>query len=114
MSSLLPPLQDGHAPIYLHHAFQDAVDAYEDWTLEESEPVVQINGKVTRISVVFRRLWNCTDIVPNRTLEALKDIVPTTLVHAERWKDNATFAEAARIMRTALEWRKTRRLPVVC
>ncbi|WP_343316018.1 hypothetical protein AAIB41_14675 [Brucella sp. BE17] len=114
MASLLPPLHDGHAPIYLHHAFQDAVDAYEDWNLDVSEPVVQVNGKVTRISVIFRRLWNCTDLVPNRTLETLRDIVPATLVHAERWKENATFAEAARIMRTALERRKLRRLPVVC
>ena len=114
MSSLLPPLHDGHAPIYLHHAFQDAVDAYEDWTLESAEPVVQVNGKITRISVVFRRLWNCTDMVPRHTLEALKDIVPSTLVHAERWKENATFSEAARVMPAALERRMARRLPVVC
>ncbi|MBR7653839.1 hypothetical protein HED50_14815 [Ochrobactrum oryzae] len=114
MSSLLPPLHDGHAPIYLHHAFQDAVDAYEDWALETAEPSVQVNGKVTRISVVFRRLWNCTDMVPRHTLEALKDIVPTGFIHAEHWKETPTFAEAARIMRAALERRKARRLPVVC
>ncbi|MCH1764269.1 hypothetical protein MKL50_00295 [Brucella abortus] len=63
MSSLLPPLHDGHAPIYLHHAFHEAVDACEDWPLDSAEPVVQVNGKITRISVVFRRLWNCTDTV---------------------------------------------------
>lgn len=103
MSSLLPPLHDGHAPIYLHHAFQDAVDAYEDWALETAEPSVQVNGKVTRISVVFRRLWNCTDMVPRHTLEALKAIVPTGIIHAEHWKETPTFAEAARIMRVALE-----------
>ncbi|EEQ93973.1 Hypothetical protein, conserved [Brucella intermedia LMG 3301] len=114
MSSLLPPLHDGHAPIYLHHAFQDAVDAYEDWALETAEPSVQINGKVTRISVVFRRLWNCTDMVPRHTLEALKAIVPTGIIHAEHWKETPTFAEAARIMRVALERRKARLLPVVC
>jgi hypothetical protein len=114
MSSLLPPLHDGHAPIYLHHAFQDAVDAYEDWNLETAEPVVAINGKITRISVVFRRQWRCTDTVPRHTLEALRDIVPSNLIHTERWKDNATFAEAAHMMRTALEWRKARRVPVVC
>ncbi|MBB4092316.1 hypothetical protein HGG72_19415 [Ochrobactrum pecoris] len=114
MSSLLPPLHDGHAPIYLHHAFQDAVDAYEDWTPETAEPVVRVNGKTTRISVVFRRLWNCTDMVPRHTLEALRDIVPTGIVLAEHWKETPTFAEAARIMRAALEGRKARRLPVVC
>lgn len=114
MTSLLTPLHDGHAPIYLHQAFQDAVDAYEDWNLEVDEPVVEINGKITRIGVVFRRLWNCTDLVPHHTLEALKDNVPSSLVQADCWRENATFAEAARIMRRVLEWRKTRRLPVVC
>lgn len=118
MSSLLPPLHDGHAPIYLHHAFHDAVDAYEDWTSESVEPSVQVNGKVTRISVIFRRLWNCTDMVPRHTLDALKDIVPTGIIHAEygaeHWKETPTFAEAARIMRVALERRKARRLPVAC
>lgn len=79
MSSLLPPLHDGHAPIYLHHAFHEAVDACEDWPLDSAEPVVQVNGKITRISVVFRRLWNCTDTVPRDTLEALKEIVPPRL-----------------------------------
>lgn len=113
MPSLLPPLHDGHAPIYLHHAFQDAVDAYEHWNLELAEPVVAINGKITRISVVFRRLWSCTDTVPRHTLEALKDIVPSNLIHAERWKENATFADAAHLMRTAIEWRKARRVPAV-
>ncbi|WP_139973909.1 hypothetical protein [Ochrobactrum sp. CGA5] len=114
MSSLLPPLHDGHAPIYLHHAFQNAVNAYEDWALEESEPSVQVNGKITRISVVFRRLWNCTDMVPRHTLEALRDIVPSGFIHTENWKETPTFAEAARIMRAALEGRKARQLPVVC
>ncbi|ABQ62797.1 hypothetical protein C010_03022 [Brucella ovis 80/125] len=110
-SSLLPPLHDGHAPIYLHHAFHEAVDACEDWPLDSAEPVVQVNGKITRISVVFRRLWNCTDTVPRDTLEALKEIVPSTLVRSERWRDNSTFAEAARVMRSVLEMRKARALP---
>jgi hypothetical protein len=53
-------------------------------------------------------------MVPRHTLEALKDIVPTGFIHAEHWKETPTFAEAARIMRAALEGRKARRLPVVC
>lgn len=84
MSSLLPPLHDGHAPIYLHHAFQDAVDAYEDWALETTEPSVQVNGKVTRISVIFRRLWNCTDMVPRHTLEGNAHICRSRPHHACR------------------------------
>lgn len=113
MPSLLPPLHDGHASIYLHHAFQDAVDAYEDWTLEAAEPVVQVNGKITRISVIFRRLWNCTDILPHNTQEALRDVVPSSLLRAEGWKEKVTFAEAARVMRAALQRRKQRRLPII-
>ncbi|MFC4624559.1 hypothetical protein ACFO1V_04870 [Daeguia caeni] len=112
MPSLLPPLHDGHAPIYLHHAFQDALDAYEDWKLETAEPVVQVNGRTARISVIFRRLWNCTDMLPHNTMEALKDIVPSGLLRSIDWPEKATFAHAARAMRAALESRKQRRMPV--
>ncbi|MBN9044213.1 MAG: hypothetical protein J0H18_00940 [Rhizobiales bacterium] len=110
MTSLLPPLHDGHAPIYLHHAFQDAVDAYENWNPETAEPVIHVNGKATRIGVIFRRLWSCTDPVPRHTLEAVHDILPSGLLHAGSLTENPTFAEAARLMRTALEGRKARRI----
>lgn len=113
MTSLLPPLHDGHAPIYLHHAFHAALDAYEDWTPGADEPSVNINGKTARISVVFRRLWRCSDTIPNHTLDALRDIIPATQVSAEHWETVSTYSAAAQIMRRAYEYRKQRRLPVV-
>ncbi len=113
MTSLLPPLHDGHAPIYLHHAFQQAVDAYEDWTLGPEEPVVPVNGRLARIGVIFRRLWNCTDPTPRHTLDAMKDIVPHSVIPTGQWRDSATIAEAARIMSAALERRRARRLPAL-
>lgn len=113
MTSLLPHLHEGHAPIYLHQAFHEAIDAYEDWNSGDSEPVITINGKAARISVVFRRLWSCTDIVPRHTLEALRDIVPAHLLDADHWKNIATFGQAAHIMRNAMQKRIERRLPVI-
>lgn len=108
MPSLLPPLHEGHAPIYLHNAFQDAVDAYEDWTAGAGEPAVNVNGKHTRIGVIFRRLWRCTDTVPRRTLDALRDQVP------EKWLEpdgsrGTTYAQAARAMRALCEERLERK-----
>ncbi|PRD41208.1 hypothetical protein C5748_22900 [Phyllobacterium phragmitis] len=112
MTSLLPPLYEGHAPIYLHNAFQDAVDAYEDWIAGTDEPAVNINGKNTRISVVFRRLWRCTDTVPMRTLDALRDLVPEAWLTSDK-THGTTYAQAARAMRSLCEERRKRRLPVV-
>lgn len=31
MTRVLPALHEGHASIYLHQAFADALDAYEAW-----------------------------------------------------------------------------------
>ncbi|PYE86390.1 hypothetical protein [Phyllobacterium leguminum] len=109
MASLLPPLHEGHAPIYLHNAFQDAIDAFEDWIAGTDEPAVDVNGKHTRISVIFRRLWSCTDTVPMRTLDALRHLAP-----AERLEPSVTngptYAQAARAMRALCEERLRRKL----
>ncbi|RCS24664.1 hypothetical protein DUT91_04035 [Phyllobacterium salinisoli] len=112
MTSLLPPLHEGHAPIYLHNAFQDAVDAFEDWIAGADEPAVDVNGKTTRISVVFRRLWSCTDPVPMRTIDALNVLVPEARLERRETR-NTTYAHAARAMRSLCEQRLKRRLPVV-
>jgi hypothetical protein len=109
MTSLLPPLHEGHAPIYLHNAFQDAVDAYEDWIAGTDEPAVNVNGKNTRISVIFRRLWSCTDTVPMRTLQALRDLAPAEWLEP-RDSQGTTYAQAARAMRALCEERLKRKL----
>ncbi|WP_420959423.1 hypothetical protein [Brucella sp. IR073] len=109
MPSLLPPLHEGHAPIYLHNAFQDAVDAYEDWIAGTEEPSVNVNGKHTRISVIFRRLWSCTDPVPMRTLAALRDLAPEDWLKTDE-TNGTTYAQGARAMRALCEERLKRRL----
>ena len=66
MTQLLPPLHEGHAPIFLHLAFQDALEAFESWRPGEPEPLVDCDGKPTAISAVFGRMRTCTDIMPVR------------------------------------------------
>lgn len=112
-TSLLPPLHEGHAPIYLHQAFHYAIEAYEDWESGQAEPSVTVNGKPTRISVIFRRLWNCNDIIPNHTLDAMRDVVPYSYIGADEWNTVERFSHGARIMRFVLQERKAPRLPLI-
>ena len=93
MPGLLHPLHDGHAPIILHSAFQDALDALEDWELGHDEPQIEVNDRQVPISAVFRRLWTCTDILPSRTLDVVEDLLP--LRSAEFKAGTSTYAEAA-------------------
>ena len=93
MPGLLHPLHEGHAPIILHNAFQDAIDALEDWELGSDEPQIDVNEKRVTISAVFRRLWTCTDILPARTLAVVEDLLP--LRSAEFRIGSSTYADAA-------------------
>ena len=113
MTSLLPPLHEGHAPIYLHQAFHHAIEAYEDWQINQDEPSVTVNGKSTRISVIFRRLWNCNDIIPNHTLDAMRDVVPDIYVDDDQWSMVERFSHGAHIMRLVLQMRKSAHPPTV-
>lgn len=93
MPGLLHPLHEGHAPIILHNAFQDAIDALEDWELGRDEPVIDVNERQVAISTVFRRLATCTDILPARTLAVVEDLLP--LRSAEFKVGASTYADAA-------------------
>jgi hypothetical protein len=93
MPGLLHPLHEGHAPIILHNAFQDAIDALEDWELGRDEPVIDVNERQVAISTVFRRLGTCTDILPARTLAVVEDLLP--LRSAEFKTGTSTYADAA-------------------
>ncbi|PWJ83863.1 hypothetical protein C7441_10722 [Pseudaminobacter salicylatoxidans] len=97
MPTLLPPLHEGHAPILLHQAFHDALEAYEEWTLEAPEPFVEFEGNVVSVSAVFGRMRSCTDLLPVRTLDIVREIVG----HAapELPEDDVTFAHAALLLR---------------
>lgn len=95
MTQLLPPLHEGHAPIFLHLAFQDAIEAYEGWAPGEPEPRVDCDGRPTAISAVFGRMRTCTDIMPVRVLDDVQALVP-----ARPLESSATpYAEAALVLR---------------
>jgi hypothetical protein len=97
MTRLLPALHEGHAPIYLHQAFSDALDAYEGWRREAEEPVVELDGVGVPISSVFGRMRNCTDILPVRVLEDVAAVVPERLFPFG--DEQTTYADAARVLR---------------
>jgi hypothetical protein len=97
MTRLLPPLHDGHAPILLHQAFDEALDAYEDWNLNGLEPEVELEGRAVPISSVFGRMRTCTDLLPSRTLDSVKAVVGETALNDG--EGHRTYAEAAALMR---------------
>lgn len=103
MTILSSTRYNAHAPIYLHHAFHKALDAFEDWQLGDDEPSVSVNERETRISIVFRRLWNCDDFLPYDTMQALYAIQPEAtqkiIAKAEDHDRKLTFGDAALLMR---------------
>lgn len=100
MTQLLPPLHEGHAPMFLHLAFQDALEAFEGWKPGEVEPMVDCDGRRTAISAVFGRMRTCTDIMPVRILDDALDLVGRSAAAALD-QPMATYAEAARMLRSA-------------
>ncbi len=101
MSSLLPPLHNGHASVYLLNGFHEALHAYEDWNLNSQEPQVTVYGKSVRISVIFRRLAQCTDQLPLHVLQSLKAAIPQIMQYQPA-DFPATYAQAAGLLRQAL------------
>ena len=98
MRHMLPALHEGHAPIFLHLAFQDALESFETWRNGEPEPVVDCDGKPTAISAVFGRMRTCTDIMPVRILDDVRDLVDDARLAALEGPA-ATYAEAALVLR---------------
>jgi hypothetical protein len=97
MTRLLPPLHDGHAPIVLHQAFDEALDAYEDWNLNALEPEVELEGRAVPISSVFGRMRTCTDLLPSRILDSVKAVVGEGAL--DDGEGQTTYAEAAALLR---------------
>jgi hypothetical protein len=96
-SRFLPPLHDGHAPIGLHLAFQDALESYEEWVTDADEPRVQVDGRYLSISSIFCRMVDCTDLLPRRTLDVLFAVVrPTDRAQLESGR--STFADGGRLL----------------
>lgn len=97
MTRLFPALHEGHAPIHLHHAFEDALEAFEAWGLGLPEPAVDVEERQVPISAVFGRMRTCSDLLPQRTLDlALEVAGGRTSALSD---DNATYAQAAIILR---------------
>ena len=98
MRRLLPPLHEGHAPIVLHYAFEEAIEAFEAWRPGEPEPAVDCDGRPTPISAVFGRMRTCTDILPVRILDEMAGFLDEAAL-ADFNASQTTYAEAARILR---------------
>ena len=97
MTRLFPALHEGHAPIHLHYAFEDALEAFEAWGLGVSEPAVEVEERQVPISAVFGRMRTCSDLLPQRTLDHVLEVVGgRTAALAD---DAATYAQAAVILR---------------
>ena len=98
MRHVLPPLHEGHAPVFLHYAFEDALNAYEAWQQGTPEPIVECDGKPTAISAVFGRMRTCTDILPVRVLDEVQALLDDPSL--ERFAANqTTYAETALVLR---------------
>ena len=97
MIRLLPPLHEGHAPIVLHYAFEDALDAFERWVPSAPEPFVELEGRVIPIGSLFGRMRTCTDVMPVRILDEVKVVLGAAA--GELDSEQPTYAEAARLLR---------------
>lgn len=94
---LLPALHEGHAPIHLHGAFYEALEAYQTWTPGTDEPHVEFENHMIPISSVFGRMRTCTDMLPWRIEADVLDIVGDALISSgER---AITYADAALVLR---------------
>lgn len=97
MTNVLPPLHEGHAPFTLQQLFREAVDAFEEWDTEVTEPIVTFDGRILPISTVFEAMRGCSDIMPANLLGAITERL-TKPWEGEGPIDQMTFSTAARIM----------------
>ena len=75
MHKVLSELYEGHAPITLHNAFHEALEALEAWEEGNEEPLVVVDGRKIPISHLFAHMCDCTDLLPRRTRDVLESIV---------------------------------------
>lgn len=97
MNIQLPELHEGHAPITMHQLFRDALDAYDDWEYGSPVPIAYHQGVPVPISAVFRHMRDCTDILPNNMVSAIKERL-TKPWSSDSPLDEMTFSTAARVM----------------
>lgn len=105
MTSTLPTLYDGHAPINLHYLFWEAVLAFEEWQPHEDEPTVRFENSEVPIYDVFTSMRGCTDTVPAA-------LVSSVVVRLHKpWVGHGplsemTFSTAARVMNLLMRKRR--------
>lgn len=97
MTTLLPELHDGHAPIMLQQLFRDALEAYDDWGQGALVPMVEFQGERFSIAEVFDHMRFCTDILPRNMLIEIKERL-TRPISSRNSLDEMTFSTAARVM----------------
>lgn len=100
MTRLLPFLFEGHAPITLHNAFAEALDAFEDWEPGTDEPTVEFEGSPVPISSIFGRMRLCFDLAPKRVLDAVDDVADTDFGERHGSSANASYSEVAGVLRS--------------
>jgi hypothetical protein len=67
----------GHFPGHFRDTFLAAVEAFTSWDSGEPEPTVDFEIDYEPRPILVREacglLWNCTDILPYRSLQDLRD-----------------------------------------
>ncbi|MDX8481951.1 hypothetical protein RFN28_26330 [Mesorhizobium sp. VK24D] len=93
----LPALHEGHAPVMLHGAFDEALEAYQGWAPGTDEPQVGFEGRMIPISSVFGRMRTCTDILPWRIEGDVSALLGCPAIG--NGEGPSTYADAARLLR---------------
>jgi hypothetical protein len=81
----------GHAKGHVRDAFLNAIEEFLRWTGESPEPTVEFEDRTITISAACGMLWNCTDVLPHASRDALSD-----------YGRQSSYAVAARCIKRAI------------
>ena len=92
MNQITKTYNGGHFPGYLRDSFLEAIDGCESWESDETEPTIEVgySGEQLSVSEIFRKLWNCTDIMPGNDFDYLANM--------DVYPKKRTYAAAARAL----------------
>lgn len=109
-AAALPELHEGHAPVSLHQAFEDAVYAVDEWK-SGPEPVVFHEGASYPVTAITAHMRACTDTIPRRLIEEIDDHLTRPRTPSGSL-DDVLYDRAARILDIVIERkRKGRYVP---
>ncbi|PBB83503.1 MULTISPECIES: hypothetical protein [unclassified Mesorhizobium] len=100
----LPALHDGHAPVMLHGAFDEALEAYQSWAPGTDMPQVEFECRTVPISSVFGRMRTCTDILPWRVQSNVSALMGGASI--DNGEEPTPYADGAILLRSI--WRSSR------